>query len=564
MYAKLLHYVLLSRTFSWSGIEPNAEAWNADVNWVNLDDANLSWVSLANPIDSGHIVLVETFDWTNYGPLASQLLYLLSSDGHRLTIPADTHGPISRYCKWPKISVTVLIHGAAPAAPPAAILPATTVFNFAKQLAANRNEQDQLLRGLYCAVELMGANLRTTAESVDVKHTMSVFMGQTSHALPMPRDYNYLARFLNLRPAPPPNHVADELEAFASRSNLETVTAMAIYAAANQSMTTTYLAGLNITTQQLIHYATTPAAFNNPSLLNILDVLTEPGITPSITNSDCDATLHVKVRRLVSHLFNMNIYDNLWWGGHAFLRRASVSAVVAAHIYGGMLTQHAPRIGTMFALTSLLKEYPYEWGASARGAHFNIQNEVVRRGPVADRGWRSVLGDQQYDKLVTLNSPFLLKMYGWQVMQCLLNRAELAAEPPHVQLMTHVWQQGLALTPWTMHQPIANIGPVYNAEAACYEPCTFVSYQWSTETVIAPQLLLTDVWWTYYSYYDGARATCGFDCLSADPGHVANPIEGIMDLSFLGLNMQSGFNQQAPGNLPLTGQPDTANTVNLN
>lgn len=410
----------------------------------------------------------------------------------------------------------------------------------------------------------MGANIRDTTESVTVKHTMSVFMGQTQHALLMPRDYNYLARFLSLRPPPPPSHIADELEAFSGRNNLETVTTMAIYAAAMQSMATTFLAGLNLTAQQLRDYAVTPAAFNNPALLNIIDVLTTPIQAPSIANTKCDAAFHVKVRRLASSSYNISIFDNLWWGGNAFLQRTSMTQEAASTIYHDMLLQHAPRLGTMFALTSLIKEYPYEWGASARGAHFNIMNEVVRRGPAADRGWRSVLGDQTYDKIVTTNSPFMLKMYGWQVMQCLLNRAQRAAEPPNVMLMTHVWQNGLALTPWTLSQPIAGIGPTYNVQAMCYEPCTFVSYLWSTETVVAPQLSIADDWWLPYSYHDGTRATCGFDCLSAEPGYTPNPIEGLMDLSFLRMDAPGTSANITNPSLPTAGQPENNPSAQIN
>lgn len=536
MYAKLMHYALLLRTFEWSQLPAEALPWQAQVNFVNLDDAALPWQNLANPIDQGHIVMVDGFDWQNTGQQNLALLYILSSSGPRLELGDAVHGPISRYCQWPRIPVTVLVHGAAPAVPAPVAVNATTVINFARRLAESRNEQDQLVKGLYCATELMGANVQQFEETAVHKHVLSSHHGVAVHSLPMPRDYNYLARFLNLRPTAPAMTYANEIDAFVSRTPTEIVTAMAIYAASIQTMATTYLAGMNVTTEHLMNRSMLPLVALDPSLLNMLAALNQPVAVPSIANVNSDARFHAFVRCLVNKYFSFTIYEQLWWQTSSFFQSANFAMDVMAATYHNYPAPYAPRRGTFYAMTGLIKQYPVEWAASSRGAHFSIEKETVRVGPVADRGWRAVLGDKNYNESILLNTPYKLNMYGWQVLQCLCNRAWPNAQPAGIATMTHIWQQHLPPTQWVLAGPVADRLPLWNDQAHSFELCTFKSFDWDTSTLYAPRLQAAQNWWLAYSYHDGSRPTAGFDALSRDMGAIVAPIEGYMDLSFLNLN----------------------------
>lgn len=535
LYAKLMHYVLLRRAFDWAGTLPQPTPWHSDVHYVNLDADELGWHQLADPIDKGDVVLVDQFDWHNNGVVDIQLLHILSSDTPRMTLDAGAHGPIARECIWPQIPITVLMHGQAPAMPAVAVLDAATVLNFARQLASSRNEHDQLLKGLQCAVEILGCNVQQMQENVVEKYTLSPFHGVSDFHLPRPRDYNYLARFLNLRPPPAAQYVHDELDAFATRSNVETVTAMALYTAALQAMTTTYLAGLNITTGQIIARSTAPPQPMNRNLLNILDALDTPTSTATIASCDSDAKLHVAVRRAACHYFEFNIHHSLWWQQHAMLRPRGHDDASLQATFHNFNANTAPRRGTMFALTSFVRTYPYEWGCSTRGAHFDISKEVLRQGPVAARGWISVLGDVKYNAALTSLAPFQLHMYGWQVMQCLCNRAWQAVQPAGLGLMTHAWQPSLVPSAWNQVAMVAAHNPLWNDNAHCYEPCTFKSFNWDNDVMFAPRLQLAQAWWHPFSRHDGARPTAGFDALGRDPGAIGPAEEGVMDFSFLSL-----------------------------
>lgn len=93
MYAKLAHYVLTNDFFSQANVAVNGLDWDANIHWLNLDEANLNYQLIVTEMEQGSIFFIENFDWQNTGEDAIQLLYLLSSGQHRLQCQdAATHG----------------------------------------------------------------------------------------------------------------------------------------------------------------------------------------------------------------------------------------------------------------------------------------------------------------------------------------------------------------------------------------------------------------------------------------------------------------------------------------
>lgn len=546
MYAKLLHYALLRQIMAHTNVVPVANAWAPNVHFVNLDDQALAWGALATPIQRGDIVLIDGYDWTAADPEALQLVQLLSTNAHPLGLPADAVAPISRTTVWPQIEVSVLTHGAAPALPAAALIDASSVINFARKLAAARSEQDQLLRGLYCAVEMIGSRLMLFQPNPEQKRVLSPFFGLANYSLPRPRDFNFLARFLNLRPAAPPSTATTEIDAYATRSDHEVCMAIALYHAAIQAAATTYYAGANISLQLLISRATNANDQLDPNLRSILNMLDQPAALPSIATAESDAAGRVIIRNLAMKMFGLNIYSSLWWNTVMLFQPNSLTPAQAAVTFHALDLARPPRYSTLYGLTTYVTEYPYEWGCSERGAHFDITKEVVRTGPAAARGWRSVLGDHKYDQSLTQNSPFLLQMYGWQVLQCMCNRTLPAAQPPGITTMTNTWQQGVLPSQWTVVPAANQVLPVFNVDAHAFEPCSFMSYNWEDHIIYAPHLQLAMVWWQSLSRHDGARPTCGFDALDRDLGAQPAAQPDMMDLSFLmGMSLNAPPKQNA-------------------
>lgn len=533
IYAKLLHYTLLRQIMAHQQVVPIANAWVAQVDFVNLDDANLNWQAVTATIERGDIVLVDGYDWVANEPGALQLIQLLSTSAHPLGLPQAGVAPISRTTTWPQVHVTVLIHGAAPALPAAALIDHSIVLNFAKKLASSRNEQDQLLKGLYCAMEMVSTRLMHFAEDAGDKHPLSPFFGPANYTLPKPRDFNFMARFLNLRPQAPSTAVMSEIDAYSTRSNEEVCSTVALYAASIQAAATTYFAGANVTTQQLLNRATNANNAIDPNLRKMFAAWDQPINQPSIAETDADAAGRVMIRNLAMKMFGISFYSSLWWGTPMMFAPNVLGAAAAAQTYHGIAAGLPPRFSTLFGLTTYVEEYPYEWGCSERGAHFDITNEVVRLGPVAQRGWRAVLGDHRYNRAILENRPFILNMYGWQVLQCLTNRAQLNAQPDGLMAMSHQWQQGIPPDQWNLAEGQAFQLPAWNMQANCYEPCTFLSFDWANSALYAPRLHLAQQWWQPYSRHDGKRATCGFDALDRDMGATSEPQVDMMDMSFL-------------------------------
>lgn len=108
-------------------------------------------------------------------------------------------------------------------------------------------------------------------------------------------------------------------------------------------------------------------------------------------------------------------------------------------------------------------------------------------GHVTTRSWQLAAGKR----------PFILEMYAWQVMQCMLNRAYNDVAPdlrfysfPHIPGAI----QDVVNAPVAM----ANMLPVWNAAGRFFEPATFRSYSWSDDLIVIPTMANNARWWFLY------------------------------------------------------------------
>lgn len=538
MYAKLAHYILMDDFFNWAGIAPQAQAWNADIHWINLDDANLDYALVAHEMDAGSIFFIDRFDWQNTGAQALQLLYLLSSGAHRLICAdAGTHGPPARYYQWDPVRICVLAHGAAPAAPAVGLVPRGVVWAFARKIAADRNEQDQLVRGLYAAMELACTDLLARGDQAANHSMMSPFYGSPNVNMNRTRDANFLARLLKVLPPYPQDPWHLELQAFETRTSQTRWYTIGVVGAMLRAMTTTTLASANITHQQIEMWAQEGVEPLPDSLFSMLSDLDSPTNTYTWSQLKTDALLKQNVRRMVSFYLHTTLLDNIWSNGHFLFVNNSMAEASLELTYDGINANYPSRVGTLYALTALMTQYPLEWGCSDKGAFFNIEKEVLPYGPQAARGWYSQYGDAALDDAPYSDEPYKLRMYGWQVLQCIVNRIWPAAAPV-LHGCTHAWSPGITKHPWT-NQDVAALMPQWNADAHAYEPCSFRSYDWADETLYTVRLSLADQWWVSLRYTDGSIPVAGFFCPLRAPGAAPTPVRGMMRLKIAGRNRPS-------------------------
>ena len=535
IYAKLCHYILVNDHFTWANVEATPQAWDSDINYVLLDSNDITWEQLAEPIDRGDIVVVDGYDWTNRGAVSLQLLHLLSSGGYRLACTeANTHGLAARYYQWKKVKVTVLIHlqNNPPAAPAVARLSSKTVWDFAYKLASDRNELHHLLKGLYAATEMLGTTLQYRGAGAADHDMVSVVYGSPNYDLPKPHDYNYLARFLGIMPTKASDEVITELESFVTRSVSERMATCAVYNAIIAAMATTTFAGINIRLLDIIRYSQDPAVAQDHNLQIIMKHLDEPMHGPSNIQGPYDVRLRVIARRLFTQYTGVTIPDNIWFQSPAFFGKNSLSQERLNLNYTGINNHWAPTRSLLFGLLGHLSVYPLEWGVSDRGAHFDIQKDVIDTGPPADRGWFSVMGDVKYGNTATGSSPHKLLMYGWNVLQCMCNRYWNQAAPALI-IQTHTWAPGRMQRPWENAPDATRVAftPQWNGVARCYNPCTFRSYDWDTNTVAAPALSWGNNWWKRYRHTDGDRPTAGLIVKSKTPSYEPPSTYGLIDMT---------------------------------
>lgn len=510
LYAKLLHYALIQNLSSESGAALAPRPWAADITVVNLDDAQLDVAPLSTAIDNGSIVVVEKFDWHRTNNLSYNLLQLISSGGYLLTnADAAQRGPVSRYYEWPQIKVTLLAHGPVPAWPPAAVCPAAEVIDFCHRLAINRSEEDQMLRGLYAAMELCGTQLRYLDDDALSRKCISLFFGSADFSLPAPRDYSYMARFLNIKPAFPGNEVNTEVVAFISTPVPERARLINMYTGWINALSSSYLAGVNLTTQDIVYWHSHVRG-NAPQQRDItFDSIVYPMAEPNMHYQECDATFHYVVRANFATMFDITIPTQTWVQQLWLAQPGSITVAVAQRMYEGLDDNYAPRYGTMLAFTLFFKKYPKEWGISDKGASCNIESEVILFGNPNQQGWFATRGDREYAQAAVGDTPYHLMMYGWQVLQVLANKAWLG-QAPDLGLSLHPWAPGQEPQLWERDaHPDAHQLPLWNVDGHCFEPLTFKSYDYTTNTLFAPYLPRDDGWWERYMYDDGKRPNAG-------------------------------------------------------
>lgn len=322
----------------------------------------------------------------------------------------------SRYYQWQQLRVCILGHGVAPGIPPIAALQSNTVWAFARKIAADRNEQDQLVRGLYAAMELCGTDLLAQGMQANA-HRISPFYGDPNVQLNRTHDTNFLARMLGIRPTLPPATTVLEIQAFVTRTPQVRWHAVGVYSAMIRAMSTTQMASANITHQAVLDWCQQGAAEIDENMHTMLFELDSPTNKYTWRQINSDSLFKQNLRRQVAFYLHTTIIDNVWSNGHTFFPAHSLVDAVAELTFYGILERFATRVGTLYAMTALLTQYPLEWGCSDKGAFFNIAKEVEPDGPAANRGWYSQYGDAGLDNAPYSEEPYLLRMYDWQVLQ---------------------------------------------------------------------------------------------------------------------------------------------------
>ncbi|KAL0124117.1 hypothetical protein PUN28_006135 [Cardiocondyla obscurior] len=253
MYAKLLWASAIRDLYTYSNVQPITidYAQEAQVSFVNLNDHNLNYELIAEPIARGDIIIVDKHDF-DINDLS--MVYLLATSGSRLTNPANHLEPHANYVLWPSLKVTILYHQAAPAAPVAAVYNAETPINYAIKLASRRGEMNQLVEALYWVMDHMGIQYKSDPNNAETPARYRLPNFRMADVLvPKPLDYNVLLRLIGIHPSVQKD-ISGEITQYASITCKERIRLNTLYSACYSCFTSTILHSFQISADRIFEW----------------------------------------------------------------------------------------------------------------------------------------------------------------------------------------------------------------------------------------------------------------------------------------------------------------------
>lgn len=543
MYAKGMHYYFIKSHCEMAGFAPRPHDWDNDIRAFNMADANMTAFSFQREVMAGRIAFVIDVDGQFNAAtdlVKLQCLSILSSGGMRFqAIAANNERMLeARYVDWPKIPITIFKRDDAAIAPAAALVESDVFINFLQSVAIRRGEMDQLVRGLYVAMDLLGCYFVPKGAGAATHHLDNLF-GHTTYELPAPRDSNMLLKLLDINNATSAEVYSQEWYDFTKFEKEAQFKALALYIKVENVAATTLMAGLHVSKQACMDWMSNAVRMSIHSLRSLILAYNSPPTNVGPSDLYTDAIFRINAKAAAGKLLGFNnirkLYQNtLWLGQLSSLPPLDVTALYAT----AGLARHAPRKASAFCVFNYIKEIPYEWGISAYGASYDVSKEIVARGPDDRRGWYAIRGSKKYSENTASQEPYCLEMYGWQVINLMCNARYAAGAPPDPKFSKAV--TGFEVIDQPFDPPAADDTylAAWNDTIRCYEPNTFISYTWGNSMVAAPALLEAGAaganWWKNYKGKDSTNKSYGWQNWFEE-----GPVESVAPVK--AINLTPGF-----------------------
>lgn len=453
-----------------------AEAFPAGavVTYINLDDNALTPEALRSPIQAGNIMLLEN---VHYVASDLQVIYWLAAQGRRVGAAADVQNSMANYTIWPAIHFTLLKHGAADAAPAAALVTSLSITSFLSRLASTRGEYDDFLRGLSVALDLIGTKYHLTA-NIRYGRTSDINIAPVS--LPAPHDYNFLLRVLGYQFGYT-QHSKDQVISWLALNSNTRVRAMGAWSALRSAAVTTIMTSINATTNMLIGWCTGNNQFNQGHVTFHATFCSPEGGDPS-ANAPMYDMIRAAIAELTGFLQEPNLYPGSWWNGMA---GATANAENALEGFTGPLP---PQDGTVLCIDEMLLTRPQEWGIVGPNPIVNFTSDLREFGPAAQTGLWTADGEPAYSAAARGPQPYYYVPYGAQVA----NIAHRLGGGNNRALwkQTKAWHYGSAAD-WS--EAVLDGNAVFLNPLSIFKPCTILTYDWATAKVAAAVIRRQDL-----------------------------------------------------------------------
>lgn len=497
LYAKLIWHALVLDLFEYIGEVPFAIAYppGFDINYVDLNQPQLDYLAIANPINRKDIILVERQDF-NRADLPA--LMWLTKPGPRVTGGPHIRIPHAAYVSWPGINITVLTYGPPDPEPPVQVIPANTLLAFARTLCNARGEWSSFQSGLYWVLDNIGIQLRRNRD----RRWSHITPHLVTHHLqiPIPQDFNVLLRTLGVLPVDSVTGLGECNRWLDSLSNTRVDIAVA-YSACIGSFVTTVLYSLQITTPRLIEWCTG---------------LVVPPMTMGVLNSinsvvrGTGGTLSSPIFDMVQSCFMLFVGLEVCRDcreGEAWLSSfgTQMDQVDPYHTLPQLIP---PRFYNPLVVDNLLAIRPKEWGMTGPCPTVDFSHEVRLHGAIGHRGWFGMLGDKTFGEAIQSQTAYMVIPYGPFAANIITQLFR-----PQAQLLSAVILP-MTRSGMVIGQDIAPLlGPVYMPALAIFEPCTVMTFDSVHNNILAtaivdPQIAQGDI--NALSRVQGRISNAGF------------------------------------------------------
>lgn len=525
LYAKILWHMMIHITNTTYGHVAAAIPFpegNIPM-WINLDDAATTAQQIATSALRGDIIFVQDIDY--FGGDDLQLVYWLSKPGRRLTSPDGAQCPHACYMKWPAIPVTILGRGPAPQAPAAAALSWRGIWQLLRRWASARNEQQDLVMGIYWVLSHFGIAYFNTAAHPIYEFVLPD-LGCNNIPTPRPTDYNFIARLLHIFPAPQDAWVG-EINAWEA-SSADALTDMAVvYSYAISVFAGNVFYNYNVTPYLLQSFNTGNLPGNSLSYVIMNALSASQGYNQ-------ESKLHQMVWASFQTYMGVRPCTGVAcgrpWSG-IYGHRAD-----AATSYSAFVPHQAPRIHSYLALDDWLILRPLEWGIPGDNTTVNLAAEVVLLGAGDNRGWFGNRGSSEYANAVKGSSPFQICPYGAMALTTI---AQATDSLPIIFEQRSGWTFGCD-PQWSA--PVHNPLGTWNQELHALEPGSLLSYDYVNNNVLAPCAVLGPQAWNVHhsvlTYLAGLRDQ-RLDCVGIT---IKSSLQvGVATTMFHGMDLGSFF-----------------------
>lgn len=496
VYAKLAYYAMIRRRFVDDGVVPVVNPFEQNDNplYIDLSIAE-NWTvdNLRSPNSRNGMFFSDDY---GYDPAHYLFYRIMVSTTPYFDIPVDGRRIPGLYFVSPAIPVTIMNRNAGPPGPPIArdILPEEW-WAMMQTWAQIRNEYDDMIRDIYMAAEIVFAD-SIWQHHVDPNHRrqqmqLTCYFEAIPPRWPTPTDRNWIYILMGI-PAKEVEDIPAEALSFLSSPTWVNQSMMVLYYALTRAAATTTFYSMNITgtdiqawlrqtgTSDLMNAVFGGGLFHNEQAMTPANPLGNAGFFDIVTN----------LRETMTGVNFATVYNiRRAWNKH-HLPAAEVG--LGNHFFAARYPHQAPRVGSVLALDQWIMTRPIEWGVSGPAPDVNFNDEVQIAGAPEGQGWFAQRGAiAEYNRISTGPEPYELVAHTPAAMTAVC-QIRYPDEPPIISWVNSDWWNGIPLPAWSFPNAQLFPQPPYNLALHIFEPCTVMTYDFSTGRVLAPCITLAN------------------------------------------------------------------------